>query len=83
MGKIINKIREKKRRFDELSTKGQSDLIKDYTTNDPTNKMHCEDCGEHLGFFRMYRQARKVAKGSKYLVTCKCCKKINIIVKGQ
>lgn len=82
MGKIINKIKEKKARFDDLAIKGQSEFIQDYMTNDTENKLHCSKCGEHLGFWRMFRQARKVNKGDKYLVVCKECKHINEIERG-
>ena len=82
MGKIIDKVKEKKARFDELASKGQSDIIQDYTTNDPSLKIHCSKCGEHLGFWRMFSQARKVPMGSKYIVRCKHCKYVNETVRG-
>ena len=79
---IKEKIKEKKKKFDEKVQKGMSDLQYDFNVPDKDNKMRCSKCATRLSIISMVRKARKVQKKEVYKVKCKNCGFINIIIKG-
>lgn len=79
---IKEKIKEKKRKFDNKVQKGMNDLQYDFNVPDKDNKMRCSKCATRLSILSMVVKARKVKKKEAYKVKCKNCGYINIITKG-
>ena len=78
--KLIQKLKEKKKRFDNMSMEGLSELANDL--QDTKGKLYCQYCEKLMPMFKMIVKAKSVEIGETYKIKCRRCKKINIITKG-
>ena len=79
MIRIINKVKDMLKRFDDFHTQGLMDLAFDYSTDDKHNLLNCIKCGHKLGLWRMVYFASRVKRGEFYHVKCKNCFHVNVI----
>ena len=79
--RIISKIKDSLRRFDDFHKQGLIDLVFDYSTDDKDNLINCNKCGHKLGLWRMVYLASKVKRGDFYHVRCKNCMCVNVILR--
>jgi len=66
----------------DFFTKAQGDIPYLYMVKS-AGGIHCDECENLLGIWRMVRHALFKRKGSTYFVPCKKCKHVNNRVKGE